>query len=148
MKWKGCGRKWSLPNLRYNFSVYLEGQENPKTHWSEEPIFRLRFQAGVLTIWLWHLVFPLWLKEVVTLPVIIWIVKCFSVDAYRYCHMSGVPWWIITGSVLDDWIYWDLLLQSLVFTINYSIAATLPTSQITRTRYPFPGNRFITGTIT
>jgi hypothetical protein len=23
-----------------------------------------------------------------------------------YCHVSGVPWWIITGSVLDVWIYW------------------------------------------
>jgi hypothetical protein len=27
----------------------------------------------------------------------------------RYCHVSGVPWRIITGSGLDDWIYWHLL---------------------------------------
>jgi hypothetical protein len=26
-----------------------------------------------------------------------------------YCHVSGVPWPIITGSGLDDWIYWRLL---------------------------------------
>jgi hypothetical protein len=36
------------------------------------------------------------------------------------CHVSGVPWLIITGSVLDDWIYWCLLLQSLLITINYN----------------------------
>jgi hypothetical protein len=39
-------------------------------------------------------------------------------------------------------------LQSLLLTINYSATANLPTSQITRTRYPFPGNGFISGTIT
>jgi hypothetical protein len=38
-------------------------------------------------------------------------------------------------------------LQSLLFTINYSAIAYLATSQITRTRYPCPGNGFITGTI-
>jgi hypothetical protein len=31
-----------------------------------------------------------------------------------------VPWIIITGSGLDDWIYWQLLLQSFVITINYN----------------------------
>jgi hypothetical protein len=25
---------------------------------------------------------------------------------YTYCHVSGVPWLIITGFGLDDWIYW------------------------------------------
>jgi hypothetical protein len=30
-----------------------------------------------------------------------------------YCHVSGVPWLIITGFGLDDWIYWHLLVQSL-----------------------------------
>jgi hypothetical protein len=43
------------------------------------------------------------------------------------------PWLIITGSGLDDWIYWPLLLQSLLITISYSGIANLPTSQITRT---------------
>jgi hypothetical protein len=28
-----------------------------------------------------------------------------------YCYVSWVPWLIITGSRLDDWIYWRLLLQ-------------------------------------
>jgi hypothetical protein len=32
--------------------------------------------------------------------------------------MSGVPWRIITGSVLDDWVYWRLLLQSLLQSIK------------------------------
>jgi hypothetical protein len=26
----------------------------------------------------------------------------------KYCHVYGVPWPIITGSALDDWIYWHL----------------------------------------
>jgi hypothetical protein len=29
------------------------------------------------------------------------------------------PWPIITGSGLDDWIYWQLLLQLLIITISY-----------------------------
>jgi hypothetical protein len=65
-----------------------------------------------------------------------------------YCHVTGVPWLILTGSRLDDWIYWHLLLQSLLFTINYSATANLPTSQITITHYQFPGNGFLRGTIT
>jgi hypothetical protein len=32
--------------------------------------------------------------------------------------------------------------------INYSAIVNLLTSQITRTRYPFPGNGFLTRTIT
>jgi hypothetical protein len=36
-----------------------------------------------------------------------------------YCHVSGAPWLIITGSGLDDWIYWQLLLQSLLITLIY-----------------------------
>jgi hypothetical protein len=28
-----------------------------------------------------------------------------------YCHVSGVPWLIITGSGLDNWILFTLLLQ-------------------------------------
>jgi hypothetical protein len=63
------------------------------------------------------------------------------------CHLSGVPWLVITGSGLNYWNYWHLL-QSLLITINFSATANLPTLQITRTRCPFPGNGFITGTIT
>jgi hypothetical protein len=33
---------------------------------------------------------------------------------YEYCHVSGVPWIIITGSGLDDWIYWRLPVQSII----------------------------------
>jgi hypothetical protein len=32
----------------------------------------------------------------------------------KYCHVTGVPWRIITGSGLDDWIYWHF------FTITIS----------------------------
>jgi hypothetical protein len=50
------------------------------------------------------------------------------------------------------WIGWldllALLLQFLLFTINYSTTANVPTSQITRTRYPSPGNGFVTRTVT
>jgi hypothetical protein len=35
-----------------------------------------------------------------------------------YCHVSGVPWRIITGSGLDDWIYWRLVLQSITTAHN------------------------------
>jgi hypothetical protein len=38
---------------------------------------------------------------------------------YSYWHVSGVSWLIITGSGLDDWIYWRLPLQSLLITMNY-----------------------------
>jgi hypothetical protein len=31
-----------------------------------------------------------------------------------------VPWLIITGFGLDDWIYWRLTLQTLLITINYN----------------------------
>jgi hypothetical protein len=34
--------------------------------------------------------------------------------------VSGVPWLIITGSGLDNLIYWRLLLQSLLITISYN----------------------------
>jgi hypothetical protein len=61
---------------------------------------------------------------------------------YKYCHVSGVPWRIMS-SRLDDRIYWQFILQSLLFIINYGATANLPTSQVT-----FPGNGFIAGTIT
>jgi hypothetical protein len=47
------------------------------------------------------------------------------------------PWPIITGSRLDNWLYWRLLLKALLITINYSAIANLPSSQITRTRSIF-----------
>jgi hypothetical protein len=50
-----------------------------------------------------------------------------------YCTCPGVQWLIMTGSGLNDWIYWHLL-QPLVVTINYSAIANLPISQIIRTR--------------
>jgi hypothetical protein len=40
---------------------------------------------------------------------------------HRYCYVSGIPWLIITGSGLDDWIYWHLHLQSLLITIDYCL---------------------------
>jgi hypothetical protein len=35
---------------------------------------------------------------------------------------------------IGNWIYWSLLVQPLVITINYSAIANLPNSKITRTR--------------
>jgi hypothetical protein len=52
--------------------------------------------------------------------------------ALTYYHVPGVPWLIIRGSGLDDWIYWQLLLKYLSFTTNYSATANLSTSQIIR----------------
>jgi hypothetical protein len=43
-----------------------------------------------------------------------------------YRHISGVPWLIITGSAFDDWIYWRLLLQSLLITITTAHNQWLP----------------------
>jgi hypothetical protein len=37
---------------------------------------------------------------------------------FQCCHVLMDPWLIITGSGLDDWIYWHLLLQSLLITIT------------------------------
>jgi hypothetical protein len=42
-----------------------------------------------------------------------------------YCHVSGVPWRIITGPGLDDWIYWHLPLQSLLITITYNSSQSM-----------------------
>jgi hypothetical protein len=42
-----------------------------------------------------------------------------------YCHMSGVPW-LITGSGVDDWIYWHLHLQSPLITITTGHNRWLP----------------------
>jgi hypothetical protein len=66
------------------------------------------------------------------------LMKLKSYLQYKYCHVSRVLWWIVTGSELDDWIYWHLLLQSLLFTINYSATTNPPILQITRTHYHFP----------
>jgi hypothetical protein len=62
-----------------------------------------------------------------------------------YCHVSGIPWLIITGSGLDDWIYWRLLctvslnykqssaiadLHNLQFTVTYALGFSVFTSHI------------------
>jgi hypothetical protein len=44
----------------------------------------------------------------------------FPVFYNKYCYMLMAPWLIITGSGLHDWIYWCLLLQPLLITINYN----------------------------
>jgi hypothetical protein len=54
----------------------------------------------------------------------------------KYCHVSGVPWRIITGSELDDWIYWHFYnkysqLQSFVTEYNRWLPKTLSTSSWT-----------------
>jgi hypothetical protein len=66
----------------------------------------------------------------------------------KYFHISGVQRRIKRGF----WFGWlDLLIFSFIiflFTINYSATVNLPTSQISRIRYPCPGNGLIRGTIT
>jgi hypothetical protein len=49
----------------------------------------------------------------------------------------GFAWLIITSFGLEDWIYWRLLVQSLLITNNYRAILNLPTSQITKTRQVF-----------
>jgi hypothetical protein len=39
--------------------------------------------------------------------------------------VSGVPWRIVKGFGLDDWIYWRLLLKSLLITINYNSSKSM-----------------------
>jgi hypothetical protein len=56
---------------------------------------------------------------------------------HSYCHVSGVPWLIITGSEFDDSIYWQLLLQSLLIAINLqpkpsSLTAEIPLHSASR----------------
>jgi hypothetical protein len=60
-------------------------------------------------------------------------------DFYEwYCHVFIAPWLIITGSGLDDWIYWQLILQSLLIIIKYknseSIFSRTLLPWLTRTR--------------
>jgi hypothetical protein len=66
-------------------------------------------------------------KATVRFKSVIW---GFHFGENSYCHVSGVPWLIITDSGLDDWIYWHLRLQFPLITISYSANANLPTSQI------------------
>jgi hypothetical protein len=53
------------------------------------------------------------------------------------CHVSGVPWLIITGSGLDDWIYWRLLCT---VSLNYKKCSAIadfthfPVHRCTRTK--------------
>jgi hypothetical protein len=51
--------------------------------------------------------------------------------------VSGVPWLTITGSGSDDWIYWRLLLQSLLITIKYNSSQSI----YCRGLAPFPFSR-------
>jgi hypothetical protein len=55
---------------------------------------------------LYHLDFACKLNE-------IWGFRCC-----KYCLVSRVPWLVMTGCGLDDWIYWHLLLQSLITAHN------------------------------
>jgi hypothetical protein len=48
-----------------------------------------------------------------------------------YCHVSWVPWRIITGSGLDGWIYWRLLCTISLNYKQYSAIADLHTFQFT-----------------
>jgi hypothetical protein len=52
--------------------------------------------------------------------ILTWVVRSYRLIVFKqaYCHVSGVPWLIIAGSGLDNWIYWRLLLQSLLITIT------------------------------
>jgi hypothetical protein len=52
----------------------------------------------------------------------------------QYCHVSGVPWLIITGSWLDDWIYWCCWYN---YTSNYNHLYPLTTGTCPRL-VPFP----------
>jgi hypothetical protein len=49
----------------------------------------------------------------------------------NYCHVSGVPWRIITGSGLDDWIYWRLLCTLSLNRNQYSTIADVHNFQFT-----------------
>jgi hypothetical protein len=50
----------------------------------------------------------------------------------EYCHVSGVPWLIITGSALDDWIYWRLLCP---VSLNYNQLQELTINLLPRTPF-------------
>jgi hypothetical protein len=58
-----------------------------------------------------------------SLSIYIYIYSHVSRVPWRYSHVSRVPWRIITGSWLDDWIYWHsyynyISLQSLITAHN------------------------------
>jgi hypothetical protein len=44
-----------------------------------------------------------------------------SLYIYFFFHVSGVPWLIITGSGLDDWIYWHIF----TITTNYNSSQSM-----------------------
>jgi hypothetical protein len=46
--------------------------------------------------------------------------------------LNTVTWRIITDSGLGDWIYWHLLLQSLLITINYNISQSMTAYELLR----------------
>jgi hypothetical protein len=60
----------------------------------------------------------------------LFITAVLRISNLSYWHVSGVPWLIITGSGLDDWIYWHTCTQ-FGTTGNYSSIAILHTFQFT-----------------
>jgi hypothetical protein len=64
MNWKECGRKQSLPHLRYYLSICLEGLRNITKYLSQDSrspgqdmnLGRPEYEAGVLTTRPRHLV--------------------------------------------------------------------------------------------
>jgi hypothetical protein len=59
------------------------------------------------------------------------VLASFCPPSYLYCHVSGVPWLIITGTGLDDWIYFTLYIRTVRNYRQYSAIAILHTSQFT-----------------
>jgi hypothetical protein len=55
----------------------------------------------------------------------LYFVSHYVIHQLSYCHVFMAPWLIITRFGLHDWIYWQLLLQSLVITINYKNAESV-----------------------
>jgi hypothetical protein len=49
-------------------------------------------------------------------------IRCYC----KHRHVFMAPWLIITGYVFDDWIYWHILVQSLLITINYNSSLHSP----------------------
>jgi hypothetical protein len=45
--------------------------------------------------------------------------------SHKYCQVFMSPWLIITGFVLDDWIYYHVLSQSLLITMNYNSSQSI-----------------------
>jgi hypothetical protein len=50
MNWKGCGRKWLWPNLRYYPGIFLEALRKTIKSPVRIASFWLRFEAGISQI--------------------------------------------------------------------------------------------------